>query len=92
MIDYLNKHLLFNRYRFSTIINDKISYLVIVIKVQDNNLTISIITNTDVTKKMLSNHEKGLLNGVKVKIDVDENKSIIKVEKISFLGHKQRAN
>ena len=41
---------------------------------------------------MLSNHEKGLLNGVKVKIDVDENKSIIKVEKISFLGHKQRAN
>lgn len=92
MIDYLNKHLLFNRYRFSTIINDKISYLVIVIKVQDNNLTISIITNTDVTKKLLSNHEKGLLNGVKVKIDVDENKSIIKVEKISFLGHKQRAN
>lgn len=92
MIDYLNKHLLFNRYRFSTIINDKISYLVIVIKVQDNNLTISIITNTDVTKKMLSNHEKGLLNGVKVKIDVDENKSIIKVEKISFLGHKQIAN
>ena len=92
MIDYLNKHLLFNRYRFSTIINDKISYLVIVIKVQDNNLTISIITNTDVTKKLLSNYEKGLLNGVKVKIDVDENKSIIKVEKISFLGHKQRAN
>lgn len=41
---------------------------------------------------MLSNHEKGLLNGVKVKIDVDENKSIIKVEKISFLGHKQIAN
>lgn len=50
-MDYLNKCLLLGRYRLTTIIDDNVSCLVIVINDEDGDLTIPIITSTDVAKK-----------------------------------------
>ena len=43
-------------------------------------------------KKTINNCEDDSLIGIKGKIDADENGLIIRAEKISFLGHKERAN
>ena len=55
-MDYLNRCLLLGRYRSITIIDDNISCLVIVINDEDGDLTIPIITSTDVAKKIISNN------------------------------------
>ena len=81
MMDYLNRYLLLGRYKSTTIIDDNISCLVIVINDEDGDLTIPIITSADDS-----------LIGIKGKIDADENGLIIRAEKISFLGHKERAD
>lgn len=91
-MDYLNRCLLLGRYRSITIIDDNISCLVIVINDEDGDLTIPIITSTDVAKKIINSCEEDSLVGIKGKIDADENGLIIKADKISFLGHKERAN
>ena len=54
-MDYLNRCLLLGRYRSITIIDDNISRLVIVINNEDRDLTIPIITSTDVTKRIINN-------------------------------------
>ena len=92
MMDYLNRCLLLGRYKSTTIIDDNISCLVIVINDEDGDLTIPIITNTDVAKKITNSCEEDSLIGIKGKIDADENGLIIKAEKISFLSHKERAD
>ena len=92
IIDYLNRCLLLERYRSTTIINDNVSCLVIVINDEDGDLTIPIITSTDVAKKIINNCEDDSLIGIKGKIDADENALIIRAEKISFLSHKERAD
>ena len=92
IIDYLNICLLLGRYRSITIIDDNISCLVIVINDEDGDLTIPIITSTDVAKKIINSCEEDSLVGIKGKIDADENGLIIKADKISFLGHKERAD
>ena len=91
-MDYLNRCLLLGRYRSITIIDDNISCLVIVINDEDGDLTIPIITSTDVAKKIINSCEEDSLIGIKGKIDADENGLIIKTDKISFLGHKERAD
>ncbi len=91
-MDYLNRYLLLGRYRSITIIDDNISCLVVVINDKDGDLTIPIITSTDVAKKIINNCEDNSLIGIKGKIDADENGLIIRAEKISFLGHKERAD
>ena len=91
-MDYLNRCLLLGRYRSITIIDDNISCLVIVINDEDGDLTIPIITSTDVAKKIINSCEEDSLVGIKGKIDADENVLIIKAYKISFLGHKERAD
>ena len=91
-MDYLNRCLLLGRYRSITIIDDNISCLVIVINDEDGDLTIPIITSTDVAKKIINSCEEDSLVGIKGKIDVDENGLIIKADKKSFLGHKERAD
>ena len=91
-MDYLNRCLLLGRYRSITIIDDNISCLVIVINDEDGDLTIPIITSTDVAKKIINSCEEDSLIGIKGKIDADENGLIIKADKISFLGHKERAD
>lgn len=50
-MDYLNRCLLLGRYRSTTIIGDNVSCLVIVINDEGVDLTIPIITSTDVAKK-----------------------------------------
>ena len=91
-MDYLNRCLLLGRYRSIKFIDDNISCLVIVINDEDGNLTIPIITSTDVAKKIINSYEEDSLVGIKGKIDADENGLIIKADKISFLGHKERAD
>lgn len=91
-MDYLNRCLLLGRYRSTTIIDDNVSCLVIVINDEDGDLTIPIITSTDVAKKITNSCEEDSLIGIKRKIDADENGLIIKAEKISFLSHKERAD
>ena len=54
MMDYLNRCLLLGRYRSMTIIDDNVSCLVIVINDEDGDLTIPIITSTDVAKKIIN--------------------------------------
>ena len=90
-MDYLNRCLLPVRYRSTTIIDDNVSCLVIVINDEDGDLTIPIITSIDVANKIINSCEDDSLIGVKGKIDADENGLIIRAEKISFLGHKDRA-
>lgn len=91
-MDYLNRCLLLGRFRSVTIIDDNVSCLVIIINDEDGDLTIPIITSTDVAKKIINSCEEDSLIGIKGKIDADENGLIIKTDKISFLGHKERAD
>lgn len=91
-MDYLNRCLLLGRYRSTTIIDDNVSCLVIVINDEDGDLTIPIITSTDVAKKITNSCEEDSLIGIKGKINADENGLIIRAEKISFLSHKERAD
>ena len=91
-MDYLNRCLLLGRYRSTTIIDDNVSCLVIVVNEVDGDLTISIITSTDIAHKIINNCEDNSLIGIKDKIDADENGLIIKAIKISFLSHKERTN
>ena len=91
-MDYLNRCLLLGRYKSTTIIDDNISCLVIVINDEDGDLTIPIITSTDVAKKTTNSCEEDSLIAIKGKIDADEHGLIIKADKISFLGHKERAD
>ena len=91
-IDYLNRCLLLRRYRSTTIIDDNVSCLAIVINDENGDLTIPIITSTDVAKKIINNCEDDSLIGIKGKIDANENRLIIRAEKISFLSHKERAD
>ena len=92
MMDYLNRCLLLGRFRSITIIDNNVSCLVIVINDEDGDLTIPIITSTDVAKKITNSCEEDSLIGIKGKINADENGLIIRAEKISFLSHKERAD
>lgn len=87
-MDYLNRCLLLGRFRSVTIIDDNVSCLVIIINDEDGDLTIPIITSTDVAKKITNSFEEDSLIGIKGKIDADEHGLIIRAERISFLGHK----
>ena len=91
-MDYLNRCLLLGRYRSTTIIDDNVSRLVIVINDEDGDLTIPIITSTDIANKIINSCEDDFLIGIKGKIDADENGLIIRTKKISFLGQKERAD
>ena len=92
MMDYLNRCLLLGRYRSTTIIDDNVSFLVIGVNDEYGDLTIPIITSTDVAKKITNSCEEDSLIGIKGKINADENGLIIRAEKISFLSHKERAD
>lgn len=77
-MDYLNRFLLLGRYRSTTIIDDNVSCLVIVINDEDGDLTIPIITSIDVASKVINTCEEDSLIGIKGKIDADENGLIIR--------------
>lgn len=91
-MDYLNRCLLLGRYRSITIIDDNISRLVIVINNEYRDLTIPIITSTDVAKRIINNCQEDSLIAIKGQIVAGENGLIIKADKISFLKHKERAD
>lgn len=91
-MDHLNRCLLLGRYRSITIIDDNVSCLIIVINDEDGDLTIPIITSTDIANKIINSCEDDSLIGIKGKIDADENGLIIRAEKISFLVQKERAD
>lgn len=87
---------LLGRYRYITIIDDNISCLIIVIndedKDEDVDIIIPIITSTDIANKIINNCKDDSLIAINGKIDADENGLIIRAEKISFLGNKERAD
>ena len=89
-MDYLNRCLLLERYRSMTIIDDNVSCLVIIVNDEDEDITIPNITSTNVANKIINNCEDYSLIGIKEKIDADEHGLIIKTERISFLGYKER--
>ncbi len=91
-MDYLNRCLLLGRYSSITIIDDNVSCLVIVVNEKDGDITIPIITSTDVANKLINSCEDDSLIGIKGKIDADEHGLIIRAEKMSFLSHKERAD
>lgn len=91
-MDYLNRCLLLGRYGSITIIDDNVSCLVIVVNEEDGDITIPIITSTDVANKLINSCEDDSLIGIKGKIDADEHGLIIRAEKMSFLSHKERAD
>lgn len=61
-MDYLNRCLLLGRYRAITIIDDNVSCLSIVINDKDEDLTIPIITSTDVANKLINSCEDDFFN------------------------------
>ena len=91
-MDYLNRCLLLERYRSTTIIDDNVSCLVIVINDEDGDITIPIVTSSEIAEKIINSCEDYSLIGVRGKIDTAENSLIIKADKLSFLGHKARAD
>ena len=91
-MDYLIRCLLLGRYRTMTIIDDNVSCLVIVKNDEDWDLTIPIITSTDIANKIINKCEDNSLIAIKGKIDADEHGLIIKEENISFLSQKERAD
>lgn len=91
-MDSLNRCLLLGGYRSITIIDDNVSCLVIVKNDEDEDLTIPIITIADVADKTINLCEEVSLIGIRGNISVDENGLIIRVEKISFLGYKERVD
>lgn len=84
MMDYLNRCLLLGRYRPINIIDDNVSCLVIVINDENRDLTIPIITSTNVANKIINNCEEDSLITIKGKIDANEHGLIIKTDKIFF--------
>lgn len=91
-MDYLNRCILLGRFRSASIIDDNVSCLVIVINDKDGDLTIPIITSTDVANKITNSCEDDSLIGIKGKIDAGEHGLIVRAKKIFFLEHKERAD
>ena len=81
---YLKRCLLLGREKSITIIDDNVSYLVIVINDEDRDLTIPIIISIDVAKKITNSCEVDSLIGIKGKIDADEHGLIIRVKSIDI--------
>lgn len=70
-MDYQNRFLLLIIYKTITIIDDNISWLVIVIN-NDDELTVPIIVNSDIANKMITMCMDNSLIGIKGKIDDNE--------------------
>ena len=85
---FLNNCILLGRYRDVTIIDDKLSCLVLVVNDDDGDITIPVFIGTEVAKQILNSCNPHDLIGIKGKIDADENGLIIKAIKITFLSTK----
>ena len=89
---FLNSCILLGRYRDVTIIDDKLSCLILVINDNDGDITIPVFIGTEVAKQILKSCNPHDLIGIKGKIDADENGLIIKAIKITFLSTQKRAD
>lgn len=89
---FLNNCILLGRYRDVTIIDDKLSCLVLVVNDDDGDVTIPVFIWTEVAKQILKSCNPHDLIGIKGKIDADENGLIIKAIKITFLSTQKRAD
>ena len=68
MMDYLNRCLLLGRYRSITIIDNKVSCLIIVINNEDGDITVPIIISIKIANNLQNNCEEYSLIGIKEKI------------------------
>ena len=89
---FLNSCILLGRYRDVTIIDDKLSCLVLVVNDDDGDITIPVFIGTEVAKQILKNCNSHDLIGIKGKIDADEKGLIIKAIKVTFLSAQKRAD
>lgn len=87
---FLNNCILLGRYRDVTIIDDKLSCLVLVVNDDDGDITIPVFIGTEVANHILTRCNPHDLIGIKGKIDADENGLIIKAIKITFLSSKSK--
>ena len=87
---FLNNCILLGRYRDVTIIDDKLSCLVLVVNDDDGDITIPVFIETEVANHILTRCNQHDLIGIKGKIDADENGLIIKAIKITFLSSKSK--
>lgn len=87
---FLNNCILLGRYRDVTIIDDKLSCLVLVVNDDDGDITIPVFIGTEVANHILTRCNLHDLIGIKGKIDADENGLIIKAIKITFLSSKSK--
>ena len=87
---FLNNCILLGRYRDVTIIDDKLSCLVLVVNDDDGDITIPVFIGTEVAKQILKSCNPHDLIGIKGKIDADENGLIIKAIKITFRSSKSK--
>ena len=83
---FLNSCVLLGRYRDVTIIDDNLSFLVLVVKDDEGDITIPVFIRTQVANQILKCCHCNDLIGIKGKIDADDNGLIIKTIKITFLS------
>ena len=74
---FLNNCILLGRYRDVTIIDDKLSCLVLVVNDDDGDFTIPVFIGTEIAKQIFKSCNPHDLIGIKGKIDADENGLII---------------
>ena len=89
---FLNICILLGRYHDVTIIDDKLSCLVLVVNDDDGDITIPVFIGTEIANQILKSCNLHDLIGIKGKIDADENGLIIKAIKITFLSTQKRAD
>lgn len=89
---FLNNCILLGRYRDVTIIDDRLSCLVLVVNDNNGDITIPVFIGTEVANQILKRYNPHDLIGIKGKIDADENGLIIKTIKITFLSTQKRAD
>ena len=89
---FLNNCILLGRYRDVTIIDDKLSCLVLVVNDDDGDITIPVFIGTQVANQILKCCHYNDLIGIKGMIDADENGLIIKAIKITFLNTHKRVD
>lgn len=90
-MNHMNNCVFLENYKSVSIINDK-TYLFVAIKDIDGDITIPISVPNNIANQIKHNCNENDLIGIKAKIDIDDDKLIIKAIKVTFLYAQKRAN
>lgn len=89
-MNHMNNCVFLGNYKSVSIINDK-TYLFVAIKDIDGDITIPISVPNNIANQIKHNCNENDLIGIKAKIDIDDDKLIIKAIKVTFLYAQKRA-